>query len=61
MQCIQKREQMGHLDAAGELAGACEHTVHGQPGSVLLAIRVPGGWCPARQQTACLRGTKVEW
>lgn len=27
----------------------------------LLAVHVPGGWCPAGQQIACLRGAKLEW
>lgn len=25
------------------------------------AVSVPGGWCPAGQQIACLRGAEVKW
>lgn len=61
---MQRIAEKGTDGSPGCCRGTCwglRAAVHGEPGSALLTIRVPGGWCPARQQTACLRGAKVEW
>lgn len=61
MQRMSEKGTGGSPGCCRGLAEACERARHGGSGSMLLAIRVPGGWCPAGQQTACLRDAEVEW
>lgn len=55
MQHMSEKGTGGSPGCCRGIAGACEHTRRRGPGSMLLALHVPGGWCLAGQQTACLK------
>lgn len=58
---MQDMLEKGREGVTWMLQGICWGLVSAPCTGHVIAIHVPGSWCPAGQETACLMGAKIEW